>query len=136
MASTVCFEENMEKKFCRETAVLLAFFIVICTPLSLFADTAIPTNPICVERHSEDKPTAALAKLLCGVSDIGFCWTEIFWYPSVSDNKVKGVCLGPVRTLARVFTGAGEVLTFFIPGVTVKKLSPECAIAIVDPKKV
>lgn len=99
-----------------------------------FAYAKEVSHPVCIERHSDDYPTASMAKLICGVSDVGFGWTEIFWYPTVSQNKVGGALLGPFRMIGRMATGAGELLTFWVPKFAIKKLTPECAMAIVDPK--
>ncbi len=112
--------------------VVSAVCFLVLSPASVSAKEV--SHPICVERTSEDYPTAAAAKLLCGASDVGFGWTEIFWYPTVSESKVQGAMMGPVRMIGRAITGSAELLTFMIPKWNVKKLTPACALAIVDPK--
>lgn len=113
-------------------AVVFVVWFLLLSPAGVSAKEV--SHPICVERTSEDYPTAAAARLLCGVSDLGFGWTEIFWYPTVSENKIQGAMMGPVRMIGRAVTGGAELLTFMIPHWNVKKLTPACALAIVDPK--
>lgn len=95
---------------------------------------AVPQHSVIKEKASEDYATAACAKFICGISNLGLGWTEVFWYPSVSQNKAKAVLISPFRVILRAIYGLCDLGITLVPDATIpKSIEPDCAIAIIDP---
>ncbi len=99
--------------------VLLAIFVLVCVPLVCAATLDENTK-------SNDYGTATGAKLVRGVSNAAFGWTELFFRPgkliAQGDNPVVAGLKGVGNSISRTVVGALEAVTCFVPGNSVEVL--------------
>jgi hypothetical protein len=83
--------------------------------LALPADGYCRGMSICQAASSDDYVTKLSGQFIRGASNLVFCWLELFNQPyrAAKNNTgvIKGVGRGVRETIARGFSGAGEILT-------------------------
>ncbi|MDP3733175.1 MAG: hypothetical protein Q8Q91_01405 [Candidatus Daviesbacteria bacterium] len=102
--------------------VLALIIVLVCVPLVCAATLNENTK-------SSDYGTATGSKLVRGVANTAFGWTEIFFRPgkliSQGDHPVVAVLKGLGNAVARTTVGALEVATCWIPGTSSEVLAIE-----------
>lgn len=92
---------------------LVLLFVLVCVPL-------VCAGTLNENTKSTDYGTATGAKLVRGVSNVAFGWTELFFRPgkliSQGDHPVVAVLKGIGNTVSRTTVGALEAVTCWIPG--------------------
>lgn len=116
----------------KKAIALVVIMLVACAPMTFAADAGGGTDAVCKWAASDSYPTAALGRLLRGVSNAGFGWIELFRQPTIAENKWEGFSKGVVHTVGRTLFGAIEAVTFFLPGVKVPEQSPACPLEMVS----
>ena len=120
----------------------LAAFLIAGALLSpvrpAFADTT-PGAALCNAAESEDYLTKASGQLLRGVTNLCFCWVELFNQPVVAYREGRGVAGGILpgvgHTLLRGAQGLGEMVIFPVPRQektgSFPKFADDCALGVV-----
>lgn len=102
--------------------VLAIILVLICVPM-VFAGTLNENT------KSTDYGTATGSKLVRGVSNVAFGWTELFFRPgkliAQGDHPVVAVLKGIGNSVARTTVGALEAVTCWIPGTSAEVLQIE-----------
>lgn len=100
--------------------VLVLLFVLVCVPL-VFAATLNENT------KSTDYGTATGSKLVRGVANVAFGWTELFFRPgkliAQGDHPVVAVLKGIGNSVARTTVGALEVATCWVPGTSSEVLA-------------
>jgi hypothetical protein len=101
-------------------ALTLALMLAI-TPMA-FANT----GAFCEAADSDAYLKSTGGKLLRGVGNVAFCWTELFRRPAEADNKFVGIGEGIMYTIGRALSGAAEAVASPIPNINVPHVEPSC----------
>ena len=100
---------------------ILVFAVAVLLAL---APMALASDALCDATTSENYGTATGAKIVRGALNAAFSWVELFRRPAMEDNWVNGLDDGIFYTLARLGSGAAEIVTSFVPDILAVATAP------------
>jgi putative exosortase-associated protein (TIGR04073 family) len=103
----------------KKVLVLLVAMLIAFAPLS-FANWA------CESAGSDIYLKAAGGKLLRGIGNAAFGWTELIRQPMIQENKWEGVSRGVGHAILRTLSGAVEAVTCLVPKANIPAVEPVC----------
>lgn len=111
----------------KKMVVILAILVFLAS-LAYAAECKVSEN-----LKSDDMTKVYGARLVNGIGNVAFGWTEIFFRPgkvvAEGGNPVVGFFRGLGNAVTRTVLGASQVATFWIPGKAVAEIEdcPLCA---------